>query len=121
MQPKSYNQNGISSPAKGFIVYFYLSIVLIVGIAYLGRKVLNSPPWIHDAYYAAIGLALLNVLYFGWVRRAVIFGRSGRTVTGGMAVVASVIYIAVILAAGGIAWSNMKPSENHTSGITTHR
>ena len=104
MQPLS-SQN--DQTASRSLISFVISLALIVGVAYLGRKVFTTVSAFHIIYYGVTVLAVLNVLYYGWILRVLKFGQSLRTVTGGAAVAASLLYLVLIVGISGYAWASL--------------
>ena len=101
-----------NSTATKATVSVYIFVALIIGAAYLGKHVFPTKSVFHDLFYVIMALAVIDIIYFGWVKRTLAIGARGqvtaRVVTGGWAVVLSFLYIAIILIVGGVAWSQFK-------------
>ena len=104
------------------IVGYVLTIGLLVGMGYLHNK--QGDSWLKTPYDIVGLLGLLNIIYFGWIKRELLWGRGImlNVVRHGTAVGISFIYIAGILLAYGIAWNhagiNSKISTNSQSSQT---
>jgi hypothetical protein len=88
--------NQITKAAWLFFGLFIVSIVFLLGLAWLHVKVIPKMDWLSTVYWFFAIAAICNIIFFGWIRRELLFGMRGaplRTVRGGAAVGMSFIYL----------------------------
>lgn len=87
-------------------LFIYLSLLtLLVGLAFLHIKVLPSAGWLLYFYLFIVSISILNIIYFGWIKRELVFGNGFQTVKGIVAVGASFIYLFSIAVVSVGAWN----------------
>lgn len=91
----------------GFVTYV-ASLLLLIGMSYLHAK--KGDHLLFIPYLVITAFGILNVMYFGWVKRELIF-MSGRifvtwnTVRHGTAVALSFLYLVAIIIVASLGWN----------------
>lgn len=96
-------------------VIYIATLALLAGMSYLHFKFGDT--WLKIPFITFTVLGLLSMIYFGWIRRELLWGRGlmWNVVRHGTAVGVSILYIASILLFSGVGWNWPHSSNTSTS------
>lgn len=96
---------------KASLVFYFIWLFLalcLVGLSYLHYK--HGYSWLHTPFLAVTVISVLNIIYFGWIRRELVSVayRSiipDHTVRGGTAFSYSFLFLASVAIIAGVGWN----------------